>query len=536
MTDPATLHRLVLDVWNAATASHSLDECADRVATLTRAQIPADEFTLWRLARDASEANAITVPLDGARTPTSEHSARRMVSLQGFDVVQPLRAMATPLVVEAPFDSPLAHHFVGSMWKSALILPLDDRERPTGLVVFASHKPRAFSADQRALAQELRAPLSTAVRLENERETEQRTREALEAERRALLQRLDRDEVAGTIVGGDGGLRDVMIRVEQVAPTDAPVLLLGETGAGKEVIARAIHARSRRNQGPIVRVNCGAIAPGLIDSELFGHEKGSFTGATTTRKGWFERADGGTLFLDEVAELPLDAQVRLLRILQDGIFERVGAQRPTRVDVRVVAATHRNLRDMVKRGAFREDLWYRLSVFPIEILPLRDRPEDIPALASHFAARAGTRLGGAPLTLTPNDVELLITYAWPGNVRELATVIERAAILGDGKRLRIGAALGNVSAAVPASADLPRLAVDPAASHDDGTILPLDRAMARHIERALHVTRGRIEGRGGAAALLRINPHTLRARMRKLGVDWANIRENLRNGEEDIGA
>ena len=195
------------------------------------------------------------------------------------------------------------------------------------------------------------------------------------------------------IVGADAGLREVMERIDQVAPTDVPVLILGETGSGKEVLARAIHQRSRRGAGPVVRVNCGALPPGLIDSELFGHERGSFTGATSVRKGWFERADGGTLFLDEVAELPLDAQVRLLRILQDGTFERVGGHKSLKVDVRIVAATHRDLRAMVSQGTFREDLWYRISVFPVDLPPLRERIEDIPPLAAHFASRAGKRLG-----------------------------------------------------------------------------------------------------------------------------------------------
>src|SRR6185503_13651328 len=212
-----------------------------------------------------------------------------------------------------------------------------------------------------------------------------RLREAVEAENRALLSRLDRDAVSDTIVGSDAGLKSVMERIDQVAPTDAPVLILGETGSGKEVLARAIHSRSKRADGPVVRVNCGALPPGLIDSELFGHERGSFTGAMNVRKGWFERADGGTLFLDEIGELPLDAQVRLLRVLQDGVFERVGGSRALKVDVRVIAATHRDLAQMVRTGTFREDLWYRLGVFPIRLPPLRERIEDIPALASHFA-------------------------------------------------------------------------------------------------------------------------------------------------------
>jgi transcriptional regulator with GAF, ATPase, and Fis domain len=316
-----------------------------------------------------------------------------------------------------------------------------------------------------------------------------------------------------------------MERVDQVAPSDVPVLVLGETGSGKEVVARAIHLRSRRATGPFLRVNCGAIPTGLIDSELFGHERGSFTGAAVQRKGWFERADGGTLFLDEVGELPKQAQVRLLRILQDGSFERVGGQKPLHVDVRIVAATHRDLKAMVETGAFREDLWYRIAVFPIHLPPLRERPEDVPALATHFALRAATRFGTPSRIPTPEDMELLIAYPWPGNVRELAAVIERAVILGDGRTLEVATALGGnpvvprarVATPAPAAA-----ALQPASD----AFPTLDAAMRAHIEAALERTRGRIEGRRGAAALLGINPHTLRARMRKLGIAWNRYRED----------
>jgi transcriptional regulator with GAF, ATPase, and Fis domain len=300
------------------------------------------------------------------------------------------------------------------------------------------------------------------------------------------------------------------------------VLILGETGTGKEVIARLIHTRSPRASGPFLRVNCGAIPPELVDSQLFGHERGAFTGAVQTHQGWFERADGGTLLLDEIGELPLAAQVRLLRILQDGWLERVGGRQPIHVDVRIVAATHRDLAAMVADGRFREDLWYRMAVFPILLPPLRERREDIAPLARHFAERAAARFVLLLALPSEEDIQLLVSYPWPGNIRELAAVIDRAAILGDGKRLEVAQAIG---AAVnlpgsPVGTDKPSQTSSPPPPH----ILPLDAAMKRHIESALATTHGRIEGRRGAAALLKINPHTLRSRMRKLGISWAQFR------------
>ncbi len=373
------------------------------------------------------------------------------------------------------------------------------------------------------LLSELVEPLAIGL-VNHDRQRElMRLREALEADKRALLSRLDRQDIADTVVGASAGLSNVMRSVAQVAPTDAPVLILGETGSGKEVVARAIHHQSRRSRGPMVRVNCGAISPGLIDSELFGHERGSFTGAVGTRKGWFERADGGTLFLDEVAELPLDAQVRLLRVLQEGVVERVGGHRPIHVDVRIIAATHRDLEQMVGERRFRQDLWYRLGVFIIPLPALRERRSDIPELAAHFAARAGRRLGAGPISPSRAEVELLLAYDWPGNVRELAAVIERAAILGDGKRLDLARALAGSPMSASASSG----------SRSRHEIISLDEAMKRHVEEALDFTRGRIEGRGGAASLLGINPHTLRARMRKLGIDWSRFRLEYRLARRD---
>jgi hydrogenase-4 transcriptional activator len=331
---------------------------------------------------------------------------------------------------------------------------------------------------------------------------------------------------AEVIVGATGGLRTALERVAEVARTDLPVVLLGETGTGKEVVARALHDASKRAAGPFHRVNCGAISPELIDSELFGHERGSFTGASAQRQGWFARADGGTLFLDEIAELPLPAQVRLLRVLQDGTFERVGGDRTLRVDVRVIAATHRNLVAMVANGRFRQDLWFRIAVFLIDLPPLRARAEDMLELATHFAGRAATRFGLPAVTPSAGDVELLVGYSWPGNIRELAAVIDRAVLLGAGTCLRIDRALGApvVRPVTIAPAPLREL---PPAEHGRSPLpetATLDSAMASHIRTALEASRGRVDGPFGAAGRLALSPAMLRARMRKLGIDWRTFR------------
>ena len=324
---------------------------------------------------------------------------------------------------------------------------------------------------------------------------------------------------AEQLIGDQTGLSGVIDRVGMVSRSNAPVLLFGETGTGKEVVARLIHQQSGFRLGPFRRVNCGAIAPELIDSELFGHEKGAFTGALTQRQGWFEQADGGTLFLDEIGELSLAAQVRLLRVVQDSEVVRVGGERPVRVTIRLVAATHRDLPEMVEAKTFRDDLFYRLAVFPIVIPPLRDRVDDIRPFAEYFARRASDRFGVRAVAVSDEDVRLLSDYRWPGNVRELSAVIDRAVLLGQGSTLEVAAALGRSPAGRTSS---------PPSTSDLGptAIVSLDEAIRRHIEAALAETRGRVEGPAGAARLLQVNPHTLRARMRKLGIAWASYRQD----------
>jgi transcriptional regulator with GAF, ATPase, and Fis domain len=520
---------LEAQLWREVCRHLVLEESVRNIAPIVGRFLPVDEVIVRRASSDRRSLTTVAYGACGEVDDADPRSSRtELGAAEGRALEAWLDAgRAVLLDAEGEVDRVLAP---SGMRGSVVAGPLTAGGRPTGVVLFHAGAAGGLGAAEVQRIQSILEPLSVALENDQRLQELSRMREALEADRRALLSRLDRQEISETIVGESAGLRDVMQRVEQVAPTDAPVLILGETGSGKEVIARAIHARSRRNGGPVVRVNCGAIPPELVDSELFGHERGSFTGAVSARKGWFERADGGTLFLDEIGELPAAAQVRLLRVLQDGSLERVGGHRPITVDVRIVAATHRNLETMVASGLFREDLWYRISVFPVHLPALRERPEDIPSLAAHFAHRAGARLGGAPLAPARADVELLARYAWPGNVRELAAVIERAAILGNGRRLEIAKALGTAEPAPRATSTPPRpleaSAPPERAEGASGRLATLDEAMRAHIERALAATRGRIEGRHGAAKLLGINPHTLRARMRKLEVDWSRFRED----------
>lgn len=312
------------------------------------------------------------------------------------------------------------------------------------------------------------------------------------------------------IVGNSPELLRLLHRVESAAPTDANVLIVGETGTGKELVARALHSRSVRNQRSLVKVNCGAIPAGLVESELFGHVKGAFTSASERRIGRFELADGGTLFLDEVGELPLETQVKLLRVLQEQEFEPVGSSRTIKVDVRIVAATNRDLAKAVESGTFRSDLYYRLNVIPLTVPALRDRRSDIPHIVEFFLEQYSHRLGLPVRTISTKTMQLLVDYSWPGNIRELQNVIERGIVLSKGSVLRLGTDLLPIEGLEPPAEAFER----PAAHSPDS----LEEVQRRHILRVLDRTGGVISGPRGAAAILRMNPNTLHSLMKRLRI------------------
>ena len=340
-------------------------------------------------------------------------------------------------------------------------------------------------------------------------------RDRLQAENAYLQAEVKTEGRFDSIVGESPALKEVLDQIDQVAPTNSSVLIIGESGTGKEAMARAIHDLSARRDRPLIKVNCGAITPTLIESELFGHEKGAFTGASKQRQGHFELADGGTIFLDEVGELPLDAQVKLLRVLQEHEISRLGSESAITVDVRVIAATNRELVEMVENGSFRMDLFYRLNVFPLTVPPLRDRREDIPLLVTKFLADQARAQGRAFSRIAEDGMQLLMAYHWPGNIRELQNVIERAAILARDKIVPIAPHL--VNSGIANSAE--RTQVSPAAPTNGDTFVSLAENEARYIRRVLDHTEWAIAGRGGAAEILDLPASTLRSRMKKLGIE-----------------
>jgi len=416
-----------------------------------------------------------------------------------------------------PADKPLAD--LGA--RSYLGVPmLDQGRRVIGHIAIIDDRP--MERDERAIDLVKIFAARAAAELKRQRaETQlqaalqqvQELQKKVEAENVYLQEEIRKEHNFEEIVGNSKGLIDVLRKVETVAPTDSTVLILGETGCGKELIARAVHDRSKRRHRPLVKVNCGAIPTGLVESELFGHMKGAFTGALERRTGRFELADGGSLFLDEISELPLETQVKLLRVLQEHEFEPLGSSRTVKVNVRIIAASNRDLEKAVQEGRFRADLFYRLNVLLLTLPPLRERPSDIPLLASFFVERFSRQFGKQITGISQDTMDVLSRYSWPGNIRELQNVIERAVVLSSGVILRLGKDLLPVTGEAAQHGTTSALEV---ASSSPNTLESVERS---HILQVLQETRGVIEGPRGAARILNLHPNTLRSRMKKLGIE-----------------
>lgn len=395
----------------------------------------------------------------------------------------------------------LEDHLLQEGIRSYIAAPLVAKGRVIGTLNVGSRAPDRYSREQAEFLQEIATQVALAVENMLAYEEIAALKARLEEENIYLQEEIKANYNFAEIIGESPALQKVLQVVERVAQTDATVLLLGETGTGKELIARAIHHLSPRHQRPLVSVNCAALPANLIESELFGHEKGAFTGALSHRIGRFELADKGTIFLDEIGDLPPELQAKLLRVLQEGEFERVGGSRIITVDVRVIAATNQDLQHAVQEGRFRSDLYYRLNVVPIQLPPLRERPEDIPLLVRHFVQKYSTKFGKRIETISPHLIEILRTYRWPGNIRELENIIERAVILSTGPQLKLGEWFPTTE----------RFSQEARIS----TLAELER---EHILQTLEHTGWRVSGEQGAAKLLGLKPTTLESRMKKLGI------------------
>ena len=389
---------------------------------------------------------------------------------------------------------------------SIIILPMELHGEVFGggVLVLTTSGENKFSEEQRDLISTLKEPFSIAMSNALKHKEVLKLKELLIDDNKYLhheIRKLSGEE----IIGSNYGLKEVMHKVQQVSNLDCPVLLHGETGVGKDVIANAIHYTSSRSKGPFISINCGAIPDSLIDSELFGHEKGAFTGAISQKRGRFERAENGTIFLDEVGELLPAVQVRLLRVLQNKEIERVGGTSSIKLNIRIIAATNRNLEEMIANKTFREDLWFRLNVFPIHVPPLRERRVDIPAFVQYFIEQISKemKLKKYP-ALVPGALDSLMLYDWPGNVRELQNVIERAIIINPGGPIEFDSLTTKSSGGNLSNME----------------VINLDKAIANHIIKVLNLTNGKVHGKGGAADKLGVNPSTLRNRMNKLGIDY----------------
>ncbi len=499
-------YELILDINNAIVSKLNYEDLFNAIATTLRKNFPVDctAVTLYNKEEDLFETMAIepfssSVELySGFQVPRKgshmEWAWKHKAPLLRSNIDKKQRFKTESMLLEQGL-------------RSYIVLPMMSRNECIGTFNIGSVEPSKYSRKDIGFVETVANQITMAIEnVKQHEEIENLTRQ-LEKENAYLQEEIKLTHNFEEIITHNKEYQQMLASIEQVAGTNATVLILGESGTGKELLARAVHSRSKVAGKALVKVNCAALPENLIESELFGHEKGAFTGALTQKQGRFELADGGTIFLDEIGELPLQLQSKLLRVLQEREFERLGNPRTIKVDVRVVAATNKDLEKAVRKGKFREDLFYRLNVFPIISSPLRERPDDIPPLANHFCQKYN-RLFGRSISIIPETVmNELQSYDWPGNVRELENIIERAVILSQGKKLEV-ARLNNKRS--PKSIK--------------GTKILSDQDNQRaHIISVLKLTDGKVSGPNGAAQMLDLNPKTLYSKMRKLGIKRGDL-------------
>jgi len=500
VADSAARQRTILEINNAIVTKLTRDKVFRAICDALAPVVPYDRIALSLY--DAATNSVRLVAYEG--TLRTDYSPVGNVHDLGdshvgwvFKEQRPL--LRQDLEAERQFSSESRAFKNG--FRSLCALPLVIRGHSIGALTVASLTQGRYTQSDANFLMDMATQIAIAVDNLMIHEQTEALKARFEADALYLQEEIKTEHNFEEIIGQSAPVRELLREIEQVAPTEATVLIQGETGTGKELIARALHDRSRRKDRPLVKVNCGSIPSGLVESELFGHEKGAFTGATQRRIGRFELANGGTIFLDEVTELPTDTQVKLLRVLQEGEFERVGSSQTLKVDVRVIAATNRDLKEVVRNGMFRADLFYRLNVFPLEVPALRDRKGDIPLLVNFFLSRFGKKLGKEIHGISQKAMAGLTNYSWPGNIRELQNVVERAVVVASGPIVKVD---------------------DSMMRPDDGAqvspVETLENVERNHILRALHETGWVIHGKKGAAEILGINPSTLRSRMEKLGI------------------
>ncbi|MBI1823756.1 MAG: sigma 54-interacting transcriptional regulator [Nitrospirae bacterium] len=495
-------YRTLLEISNAIVSNLDKDHLFKAISEQVKKILPFDRtgITLYNPALDSFKIYVLETAISSLHLKP-EMEIPRSGSAVGWVYDHRQYHMRSDLARERLFIEDELFYKEGL--RSVVNIPLISRGKVIGTFNIASKKPESYSGQEIEFISLVGEQI--AIAMDNARAYEEikQLKDRLDRENIYLREEIKTGHHFGVIVGENSLIKTVLKKVDMVAETDSSVLISGETGTGKELIARAIHDHSKRKNRPLIKVNCAALPAGVIESELFGHEKGAFTGAISRKMGRFELADGGTVFLDEIGDIPLEIQVKLLRVLQEHEFERVGGTQTIKADVRVIAATNRNLAKAVEEKSFRADLYYRLNVFPVALPPLRERKEDIPLLIQHFVKKFTNTMGKRIEKLDQKTINRLIGYSWPGNIRELQNVVERAIILSKGPVLEVDDEL------IP-SLNLPH--------QRDRELTTLQEVEKDHILGILGKTRWVIEGTHGAAKILDLHPNTLRGRMQKLGI------------------